>query len=75
MQLNEGLEKLGAKETFNGSEYEGEVFEYSAIENVRIPSTVKRLEKETFYDCENLKNIEIPDNVEYIGKNVSRAVR
>ena len=37
--LNDGLEKLGAKETVGGSGYEGGVFLKSAIESVRLPFT------------------------------------
>ena len=69
MQLNEGLEKLGAKETVNGREYEGSVFEWSGVQHIRIPSTLKRLEPETFWLCKNLKSVEIPNGVEYIGKD------
>ena len=68
MQLNEGLERLGAKEVINRIEYEGEVFYGTAIENIRIPSTVKRLEVKTFYHCNDLRTVEIPNGVEYIGR-------
>ena len=69
MQLNEGLERLGPKKVNNGLEYEGEVFYGTAIQSIRIPSTMKRLEAGTFADCENLKSVEIPHGVGYIGKN------
>ena len=46
--LNEGLERLGAKETRDGWEYEGRTFSETAIESIRIPSTLKRIEEETF---------------------------
>ena len=68
MQLNEGLEKLGEKEVINGREYEGAVFYETAIEAITLPSTLKRLEKKTFSYCHNLKQLEIPDGVEYIGE-------
>ena len=68
MQLNEGLEKLGEKEVINGREYEGEVFVWSSIKTIRLPSTLKRIEAETFSLCEDLKRVEIPNGVEYIGK-------
>ena len=52
VQLNEGLEKLGAKEEVcDKLESEGEVFAYSAVENIRIPSTMKRVEAGTFKCC------------------------
>lgn len=66
--MNEGLEKLGAREIINGHEHEGAVFECTAIENIRIPSTLKRLEAETFSWCENLKSVVIQDGTECIGE-------
>ena len=56
MQLNEGLETLGYS-----------AFEYSAIESIRFPSTLKRIENGMFENCENLKSVEIPEGVDYIG--------
>ena len=43
--MNEGLEALGTKDT----DGEGDVFSRSAIESVKIPSTLRRLEAGTFY--------------------------
>ena len=68
MQLNDGLEKLGEREVICGKELEGGAFMGSAIESVKLPSTLKRIEAETFTDCYNLKNIEISNGVEYLGK-------
>lgn len=68
MQLNEGLVKLGEKGVVNGWKYEGEVFYETAIESIKLPSTLKRLEYQTFYHCDNLKSVEIPNGVECIGK-------
>ena len=68
MQLNEGLEELGAKEVSDGEECEEGVFECSAIESVRLPSTLRRLEDQTFRSCKRLRNIEIPNGVECIGR-------
>ena len=48
VELNEGLEKLGAAEYLYEELYEGEVFEKTAIENIRIPSTLRRIEQNTF---------------------------
>ena len=48
MQLNEGLVKLGEKEAIGIYNWEGAVFSGTAIESIRIPSTLKRLEAETF---------------------------
>ena len=66
--LNEGLEKLGAREVICGKEYEGQAFYKSAVESVILPSTLKRIEAETFSWCRALKSVRIPDGVEYIGR-------
>ena len=55
VRLNEGLEKLG-KFAFSGT----------AIEAIELPSTLKRIEAETFSWCRNLKRVEIPNGVEHI---------
>ena len=68
VQLNEGLQKLGAKEVVNGRECEGEVFFGSALESIRLSSTLKRIEYRTFNCCEYLRSIEIPSGVECIGE-------
>ena len=68
MRLNEGLEKLGEKIVINGKEVEGCVFACSAVRKVKLPSTLKRIEKKMFLGCENLIRIEIPSGVEYIGE-------
>lgn len=68
VQLNEGLQKLGAKEVIDGEEHEGEVFAGSAIESIGLPFTLRRIEARTFFDCRRLGRIEIPDGVEYIGE-------
>lgn len=52
----------------NGIECDGYVFMDSGLENVRLPSTLKRLEAGTFSWCNYLETIEIPRGVEYIGK-------
>ena len=69
MELNEGLEKLGAKEIVYGSEHAGKVFYGTAIESVRLPSTLKRIETKTFESCRSLRKVEIPNGGEYIGKD------
>ena len=68
MYLNDGLEKLGAEETIDGKQYGGGVFVESAIESIRLPPTLKRLELGIFNKCKHLKRIEIPNGVEYIGQ-------
>ena len=56
--MNEGLEKLGR-----------DAFSENAIENITLPSTLKRIEKLSFYNCLDLKKIRIPNGVEYIGED------
>ena len=68
MQLNEGLEKLGAKVIVDGMDCEGGVFRETAIENIRLPSTLKRLEANTFSGCKSLELAEISEGVEQIGR-------
>ena len=46
--MNEGLEKLGEKEVIGGITYEGYVFAGSAIEKIKIPFTLKIIEKGSF---------------------------
>ena len=36
---------------------------------MRLPSTLKRIGHSTFRACENLKAIELPNGLEYIGVN------
>lgn len=68
MRLNEGLEKLGAKEVIGGNQCEGGVFTGCAIESIVVPSTLKRIEASTFCCCKSLKSVEIQSGVERIGK-------
>ena len=68
VRLNEGLEALGKDEyPDNDGRWYG-VFEESAIKNVELPSTLKRIEYSAFQGCENLKRIDLPKGLEYIGK-------
>ena len=52
--LNEGLEKLGEEEPIDGSACRGEAFRDTAIESIRLPSTLKTVMAETFEDCKIL---------------------
>lgn len=68
VKFNEGLEVLGANEyRYDGSEWFG-VFEESALERVELSTTLKRIEYNVFGNCKNLKNIKLPNSLEYIGK-------
>ena len=44
------------------------VFEGSALERVGLPSTLKRIEYNAFESCKNLKSINLPEMVEYVGE-------
>ena len=61
--MNDGLKKLGEKESVNGESYEGKVFWGSAVESVRIPYTLKVIENNTFRNCKSLKNIQFEEGL------------
>ena len=50
-----------------GEECEGAVFYRTAIESIKLPSALKRIDALMFGGCENLKSVEVPHGVEYIG--------
>lgn len=66
--LNEGLEALGTDEVRSGDSTWRGVFERSAVENVELPSTLKRIEYSAFRECKGLRHITLPDRLECIGK-------
>ena len=67
MRFAEGLEVLGTDESQrDGSMWSG-AFQESALENVRLPSTLKRIEYGAFMGCESLKTAKLPDGLEYLG--------
>ena len=69
--LGEGLEVLGRDDyppkdaTYRF--YFG-AFDSSAVEHVALPSTLKRIEYRTFNGCKNLRNINLPAGLTYIGE-------
>ena len=66
MILKEGLEVLGTeKHSDNNNDCCG-VFEDSAIAEISLPSTLKRIGYSTFKDCKNLKCVRFPDSLEVI---------
>ena len=70
VELNEGLEALGTDEHPDGDRnqmYYG-VFEESSLERVELPSTLRIIEYCAFENCKNLKDIQFPDSLWYIGK-------
>ena len=67
MKFANGLEALGTDEYLEtGSLYHGVVQE-SSVERVELPATLKRIEYSAFENCKNLKNINLPEKLEYIG--------
>ena len=60
----EGLEVLGTDKSQRGGSMWSGAFQESALESVRFPSTLKRIEHSAFAECENLKIIELPDGLE-----------
>lgn len=66
-RLNEGLEVLGTSDCKQNGEMHDGVFQECALESVEFPSTLKRIEYNAFYKCSNLKNIVLPERLEYIG--------
>ena len=68
VELNEGLETLGTDEyADNGGTWCG-VFEGGALEHINLPSTLRRIEYSAFENCKHLKDINLPEKLEYIGK-------
>lgn len=51
--LNEGLEELGTDD----QKMESGAFEASALENIELPSTLKKIQDNTFKGCHNLKTV------------------
>lgn len=46
--------------------YEGAVFAGSALESVRIPSTLRVVERDTFEHCRSLQSVTLSEGVENI---------
>ena len=67
VQLNEGLEVLGEKWRCGRTELEGMAFAASGVESVRIPSTLRVVETQTFYGCKNLRSVEFAEGLRKIG--------
>ena len=64
----EGLEVLGTDKSQRGGSMWSGAFQESALESVRLPSTLKRIGYSAFTGCRNLKAIELPDGLEYLGE-------
>ena len=68
MEFGEGLEALGTDEYADDDTLLYGVFHESALESIKLPSTLKRIEYSTFENCKNLKSVDLPEKLEYIGK-------
>lgn len=80
--LSEGLKKLngGAFKECTSlkeitlpeslEEIEGSAFANSGLTNIVIPSNVKKIYYEAFYNCEDLTKVVIPHSVAYMGGNM-----
>ena len=67
VKLNEGLEVLGTNEYFNDDGMPYGVFERSSVDRVELPSTLRRIEQGAFRECRSLRDVRLPDGLEYIG--------
>lgn len=67
VQLNEGLEVLGTDDHTDGKDWFG-VFQESAVKGIVLPSTLKRIEYNAFYYCNDLKSVILPEKLEFIGR-------
>lgn len=65
--LNAGLQTLGAKEQANENEEEGYVFAGSGLRSVSLPSTLKSVPQNTFWECKSLRSVQFAEGLEYIG--------
>ena len=65
--LGESLEALGSNEHTESGRCRYGVFQGSALENVRLPFMLRRIERAAFCECGNLKSIALPDWLEQVG--------
>ena len=69
IKVEEGVEKIAECDTDEEEEYEfdpGNFFVFAGLKNLKevsLPSTLKRLDRGLFYNCESLKKIYVPDSV------------
>ena len=67
-KLNEGLEALGTDEYQEEGKMWCGVFEESALEEVALPSTLRKIEYRAFENCKNLRRVLLPDGLERVGR-------
>ena len=58
---------MGERWNDGEKEHAGEVFAESGIESLKLPSTLKTVEANTFYRCEQLRSVEFSEGLEKIG--------
>lgn len=68
VKFSEGLEALGTDDYLDNGVLRPGVFENSSLNNVRLPSTLKRIEYSAFQGCSYLSDIYLPENLELIGQ-------
>ena len=68
VEFGEGLETLGTDQYPDTGEVWLGLFEGSTLENIKLPSTLKRIEDRVFKDCKSLKSVSLPERLEYVGK-------
>ena len=66
--LNEGIEVLGTNELTTDNKLFYGVFEESALRSITLPKTLRKIEYKAFENCQNLKNITLPEGIENIGE-------
>ena len=66
--LNEGLETLGTDEYANDGKPWCGVFQESALVNVRLPSTLRRIEYYAFQNCRKLRSVTLSEKLEHVGQ-------
>ena len=64
--FGEGLEVLGRDEYPRNEKFYNGIFGENALEEVWLPSTLKRIEYATFNRCKRLKKVLLPDSLETI---------
>ena len=57
---------LGTHETVGEDKFNGEVFDRSALETIRLPSTLEVVEEFTFMECKNLRSVEFAEGLKRI---------
>lgn len=66
VQLKDGSPCIG--KIYDSGYSQGEFMNYTKLDSVYIPSSVKVIGDMSFYGCSSLKNVALPSNLEKIGK-------